>query len=65
MGCETWFPTVAKVANLKLSYKVLSFAVKFFICSWVHSWLGYQKRKKRLKDFFDLLCTNEMYMKQT
>jgi hypothetical protein len=27
--------------------------------------LGYQKRKKRLKDFLELFFTNYIYMKQT
>ncbi len=32
---------------------------------WVHSWLWYRKRKKRLKDFLELLFINNIYMKQT
>jgi hypothetical protein len=31
---------------------------------WVHSWLGYQKKEKKLKDFLELLFTNNIYMKQ-
>jgi hypothetical protein len=31
---------------------------------WLHSRLGYQKRKKWLKDFLELHLTNNIYMKQ-
>jgi hypothetical protein len=30
----------------------------------VHSWLGYQKGKKGLKDFLELLFTHNISMKQ-
>jgi hypothetical protein len=49
--------------NLELNQSLLHRETKNN-CALVYSWLGYPKKKKKLKDVFELFFTNSIYMKQ-